>query len=160
MGRTGKFFAFEHFGIVPDIVVLGKGLGGGIFPLAGILAREELNVATEKSLGHYTHEKNPAACAAERRPRDVALASFEHGQQLPTLGFPDPRRAIQAGGNDAPTIGMKHGTVHRGLMSLQHSDQASSICREDSRGAIHTCGHDACAVVAKGSAIHPHLMPL
>lgn len=64
MGRTGKFFAFEHFGIVPDIVVLGKGLGGGIFPLAGILAREELNVAAEKSLGHYTHEKNPAACAA------------------------------------------------------------------------------------------------
>jgi len=64
MGRTGRFFAFEHFGITPDIVVLGKGLGGGIFPLAGILAREALNVAAEKSLGHYTHEKNPAACAA------------------------------------------------------------------------------------------------
>jgi len=64
LGRTGKFFAFEHFGIVPDIVVLGKGLGGGVFPLAGILARERLNVAAERSLGHYTHEKNPAACAA------------------------------------------------------------------------------------------------
>jgi 4-aminobutyrate aminotransferase len=64
LGRTGKFFAFEHFGVVPDIVVLGKGLGGGVFPLAGILARERLNVAAERSLGHYTHEKNPAACAA------------------------------------------------------------------------------------------------
>ena len=64
LGRTGKFFAFEHFGIVPDIVVLGKGLGGGVFPLAGFLARERLNVAAERSLGHYTHEKNPAACAA------------------------------------------------------------------------------------------------
>lgn len=64
LGRTGRFFAFEHFGITPDIVVLGKGLGGGIFPLAGIMAREQLNIAAERSLGHYTHEKNPAACAA------------------------------------------------------------------------------------------------
>lgn len=64
LGRAGKFFAFEWFDVVPDIVVMGKGLGGGVFPLAGILAREELNVAAERSLGHYTHEKNPAACAA------------------------------------------------------------------------------------------------
>lgn len=64
LGRTGRFFAFEHYGIVPDIVVLGKGLGGGIMPLAAIIAREGLNVAGDKALGHYTHEKNPVACAA------------------------------------------------------------------------------------------------
>lgn len=64
LGRTGRFFAFEHFDVIPDIVVLGKGLGGGIFPLAGVLAREHLNIAAERSLGHYTHEKNPVACAA------------------------------------------------------------------------------------------------
>jgi len=64
LGRIGSFFAFEQFGVIPDIVVLGKGLGGGIFPLAGVVARERLNVAAERSLGHYTHEKNPAACAA------------------------------------------------------------------------------------------------
>lgn len=64
LGRTGRFFAFEHFNVGPDIVVLGKGLGGGVFPLAGIVAREELNIASERSLGHYTHEKNPVACAA------------------------------------------------------------------------------------------------
>lgn len=64
LGRTGKFFAFEHYGIIPDILVLGKGLGGGIFPLAAMIAREGLNVAGDKALGHYTHEKNPVACAA------------------------------------------------------------------------------------------------
>jgi len=64
LGRTGRMFACEHYGVTPDILVLGKGLGGGIFPLAAMLCREELNCAAHTSLGHYTHEKNPVACAA------------------------------------------------------------------------------------------------
>jgi 4-aminobutyrate aminotransferase len=64
LGRTGKMFTFENFNVIPDMVVIGKGLGGGIFPLAALIAREDLNVATDKALGHYTHEKNPVACAA------------------------------------------------------------------------------------------------
>ena len=64
LGRTGKMFTFENFGVTPDIVVLGKGLGGGIMPFAGIIAREELDVAANRALGHYTHEKSPVASAA------------------------------------------------------------------------------------------------
>jgi 4-aminobutyrate aminotransferase len=64
LGRTGRWFACEHYGIRPDMLVLGKGLGGGVFPLAALIAREGLNVAAERALGHYTHEKNPVACAA------------------------------------------------------------------------------------------------
>ena len=64
LGRTGRMFTVEHYGVVPDILVLGKALGGGIFPLAAMLAREHLNVCGQKALGHYTHEKNPVACAA------------------------------------------------------------------------------------------------
>jgi 4-aminobutyrate aminotransferase len=64
LGRTGKMFTFENFGITPDIVVIGKGLGGGVLPLAAMIAREGLDVAGERALGHYTHEKNPVACAA------------------------------------------------------------------------------------------------
>jgi 4-aminobutyrate aminotransferase len=64
LGRTGRMFACEHYGVVPDVLVLGKGLGGGVFPLAALLARESLNVAVTTALGHYTHEKNPVACAA------------------------------------------------------------------------------------------------
>lgn len=71
LGRTGRMFTFEHFGIVPDIVVIGKALGGGIFPLAAVIAREGLNVFGNKSLGHYTHEKNPIACAAGLALLDV-----------------------------------------------------------------------------------------
>lgn len=64
LGRTGKMFACEHFDAVPDMLVLGKGLGGGVLPLAALLAREQLNVMKDRALGHYTHEKNPVACAA------------------------------------------------------------------------------------------------
>lgn len=64
LGRTGRMFACEHYDVVPDMLVLGKGLGGGIFPLAALIARESLNVAAHTALGHYTHEKNPVACAA------------------------------------------------------------------------------------------------
>jgi 4-aminobutyrate aminotransferase len=71
LGRTGKLFTFENFGIIPDIVAVGKGLGGGILPLAAIIARENLDVAAERALGHYTHEKNPVSCAA-------ALATIDY----------------------------------------------------------------------------------
>ena len=64
LGRTGTMFAFEHYGIVPDMVVLGKGLGGGVFPMAALIAREGLDVAAERALGHYTHEKSSVGCAA------------------------------------------------------------------------------------------------
>ncbi|GAB7024434.1 (R)-1-hydroxy-2-aminoethylphosphonate ammonia-lyase [Salidesulfovibrio brasiliensis] len=64
LGRTGTMYAFENFGVVPDIVTLGKGLGGGVFPLAAVVARRGLDCAGDVALGHYTHEKSPVACAA------------------------------------------------------------------------------------------------
>ena len=84
LGRTGKMFTFENFGVVPDMVVIGKGLGGGVFPLAALIAREALDVAGEKALGHYTHEKSPVGCAAALAAIDFieknALA--EHAREL------------------------------------------------------------------------------
>jgi 4-aminobutyrate aminotransferase len=64
LGRTGKMFAFEHYDIEPDILCLGKGLGGGIFPQAAIITRDEYNVFGSISLGHYTHEKSPIGAIA------------------------------------------------------------------------------------------------
>ena len=64
LGRTGKMFTCQHFDVVPDMLVIGKGLGGGIFPLAALIAREDLDIMPDRALGHYTHEKNPIACAA------------------------------------------------------------------------------------------------
>ncbi len=62
-GRTGKLFASEHF-ITPDVLVLGKTLGGGLLPFAGIVTKEAYNVLPHRSIGHFTHEKNPLCAAA------------------------------------------------------------------------------------------------
>jgi 4-aminobutyrate aminotransferase len=70
LGRTGRMFAFEHYGIVPDMVVLGKGLGGAVFPMAALIARRDLDIAADRALGHYTHEKSSVGAAA-------ALATLE-----------------------------------------------------------------------------------
>ncbi|PWL16412.1 aspartate aminotransferase family protein [Falsochrobactrum shanghaiense] len=64
LGKTGKFFAFEHVGAVPDAVVLGKALGGAMLPIAAVIADARLNIAPELNLGHYTHEKNPLTTRA------------------------------------------------------------------------------------------------
>ncbi|HTJ56119.1 MAG TPA: aminotransferase class III-fold pyridoxal phosphate-dependent enzyme [Devosiaceae bacterium] len=59
LGKTGKLFSSEHQGVKPDITVLGKSLGGGMLPLAAVIADPSFDIAPELSLGHYTHEKNP-----------------------------------------------------------------------------------------------------
>jgi 4-aminobutyrate aminotransferase len=64
LGKTGRMFSCEHFDVVPDILVCGKSLGGGILPIAAMIAHPDLDIAGEKSIGHYTHEKNPVTCRA------------------------------------------------------------------------------------------------
>ena len=64
LGKTGKMFACEHDGVVPDMLVLGKALGGGILPIAAVIARPELDVGADYAFGHYTHEKNPVTTRA------------------------------------------------------------------------------------------------
>jgi len=64
LGRTGCMFACEHDGVVPDILVLGKALGGAILPIAAAVCRPELDVGGKYAFGHYTHEKNPVLARA------------------------------------------------------------------------------------------------
>ncbi len=66
MGRTGKLFAFEHFNVTPDIITLGKALGGGMPIGALVSSQENLHQFTfEPMLGHITtFGGHPVICAA------------------------------------------------------------------------------------------------
>jgi predicted acetylornithine/succinylornithine family transaminase len=62
MGRTGKLFAYEHFGVTPDIMTLAKALGGGL-PLGAMLAREEVANSFKPGSHASTFGGNPLACS-------------------------------------------------------------------------------------------------
>ena len=78
-GRTGKFFAYEHYGITPDIMTVAKGIGGG-FPLGACLATEEAAKGMVFGTHGSTYGGNPLAMAAGMAILDVMLdpGFFEH----------------------------------------------------------------------------------
>lgn len=63
MGRTGKLFAYEHYGIIPDIMTLAKGLGGGT-PIGAMLSTERVASAFQPGSHASTFGGNPLVCAA------------------------------------------------------------------------------------------------
>ena len=63
LGRTGKIFGFQHYGIDPDIVVVAKALGGGL-PLGAILGNEKTCDVLDSGMHGSTFGGNPVACAA------------------------------------------------------------------------------------------------
>ncbi|HCG8583167.1 TPA: aspartate aminotransferase family protein [Vibrio parahaemolyticus] len=74
MGRSGEWFTYQAYDIEPDMLCIGKGLGGGIVPIAAMVTKDKYNTAEQISMGHYTHEKSPIGCAA-------ALATMEAIEQ-------------------------------------------------------------------------------
>ena len=73
MGRTGKMFCVEHWDVVPDMMVLGKGLGNG-YPVTAVVVSDRFKDQVEKISASTSHGGNPVACAA-------ALASIETIEQ-------------------------------------------------------------------------------
>jgi acetylornithine/N-succinyldiaminopimelate aminotransferase len=72
IGRTGKLFAYEHFGITPDIMTLAKGLGGGV-PIGAMLATEKVAAGFEPGTHATTFGGNPLVCAAAVATMEVLL---------------------------------------------------------------------------------------
>jgi len=87
-GRTGRMFASEHEGVIPDMMVMAKGLSGGYLPLAITLISEKLfsafdgSVAESKALAYgHSYTGNAVACAAAK----ASLEIFENERVLVTL---------------------------------------------------------------------------
>ena len=129
-------FAIEHYGVVPDMLVLGKGLGGGVFPMAALIAREGLDVAAERALGHYTHEKSSVGCAAGLATLEVIDDEnlLERSQRLGMHAL-DRLRDLQ---RRLPAIGDVRGIGL--LLAIELVDPATSApAREAAERVLYEC---------------------
>lgn len=73
LGRTGKLFACEHEEIEPDMYILGKALGGGVFPISCVLANDDILGVFNPGSHGSTFGGNPLACAVSMAALDVLL---------------------------------------------------------------------------------------
>jgi 4-aminobutyrate aminotransferase len=73
LGRTGKMWAIEHWGVAPDLMPIGKALSGGLFPIAAVLGSEEVMGEHSVAAG-TTFGGHPAACAAASAAIDEIVA--------------------------------------------------------------------------------------
>ena len=85
LGRTGKLFAYEHEGIRPDIVIIGKALSGGMYPVSAILADDEVMGVFHPGEHGSTYGGNPLGAAVAREAmkvlvdEDMIQKSADHG---------------------------------------------------------------------------------
>ncbi len=73
LGRTGKLFAYQHEGIKPDVVIIGKALSGGFYPVSAVLASEEVLGVFHPGDHGSTFGGNPLACAVARASLHVLI---------------------------------------------------------------------------------------
>ena len=92
-GRTGRFFGAEHWDLVPDIIAISKGFGGGYVPLGAMIARDDIVEAVMQGGGFingFTYAGNPLACAAgcavldEIAAQDLTANAARMGEALAT----------------------------------------------------------------------------
>ncbi len=94
-GRTGKWFASEHFGATPDVITFGKGIGGGVIPLSGMVATKQIReVVSESPSGFsygHTFSGYPLGCAVGCEVIDIVedeglvQASADKGARLRSM---------------------------------------------------------------------------
>ena len=90
IGRTGKRLAIDHEDVKPDILILGKALSGGVYPVSGIMANDEVILCIQPGQHGSTYGGNPLACAVAMAALDVVTDenlcenAAEQGEHLRT----------------------------------------------------------------------------
>jgi 4-aminobutyrate aminotransferase-like enzyme len=134
-GRTGNLFAFETYGLEPDIVVLGKGLGNGV-PVAAAVGRKDLFAALEYGEGSDTWSANPLCCAA-------VLATLDEFEARDVLGDMRKSSAIIEEGlvqlKDLPFVSHIRGEKGGMVWGVEMMDHAGHSASEWANALVLAC---------------------
>jgi len=134
-GRTGSLFAFTTYGIEPDIVVLGKGLGNGV-PVAAAVGRADLFAALDYGEGSDTWSANPICCAA-------VLATLDEFESRDVIGaMKESSRIIEAGLvklKDLPSVSAVRGEKDGMVWGVEMQDHAGKTAAEWANAFVLAC---------------------
>ena len=134
-GRTGDMFAYETYGLEPDIVVLGKGLGNGV-PVAAAAGRSDLFASLDYGEGSDTWSGNPLCCAA-------VLATLDEFESRDVLGPCRRSSAIIEEGlvrlKELPFVAHIRGEKGGMVWGVEMKDHAGSSAAQWANAAVLTC---------------------
>jgi 4-aminobutyrate aminotransferase-like enzyme len=134
-GRTGSLFAFETYGLEPDIVVLGKGLGNGV-PVAAAVGRADIFATLEYGEGSDTWSANPICCAA-------VLATLEEFASHDVIGHTRKVSAIVEDGlnrlKEVPFIAHVRGEKGGMVWGVETRDHAGKTAAEWANAVVLAC---------------------
>jgi ornithine--oxo-acid transaminase len=137
LGRTGKLFAYEHEGIRPDIVIIGKALSGGMYPVSGILADDEVMGVFHPGEHGSTYGGNPLGAAVSREAlrvlvdEDMVQRSADNGayflEKLQAISSPHVKEVRGRGLWIAIELNREAGGARRFCEALQ---EEGLLCKE------------------------------
>jgi 4-aminobutyrate aminotransferase / (S)-3-amino-2-methylpropionate transaminase / 5-aminovalerate transaminase len=134
-GRTGNLFAFETYGLEPDIVVLGKGLGNGV-PVAAAVGRPDLFAALDYGEGSDTWSANPLCCAA-------VLATLDEFDARDVLGDCNKASAVVEQGllrlKDLPFVAHVRGEQGGMVWGVETRDHGGPTAGEWANAIVLAC---------------------
>jgi 4-aminobutyrate aminotransferase/(S)-3-amino-2-methylpropionate transaminase len=134
-GRTGNLFAYETYGLEPDIVVLGKGLANGV-PVAAAVGRTDLFASLDYGEGSDTWSANPLCCAA-------VLATLDEFAARDVLGASRRASVVLEEGllrlKEMPFVAHVRGERGGMVWGVEMADHAGSSAAEWANAAVLTC---------------------
>ncbi|TPG11088.1 acetyl ornithine aminotransferase family protein [Rhodanobacter glycinis] len=156
IGRTGKMFACEHWGVAPDIVTSAKGLGSGL-PIGAVVARKSLMSQWKRGAHGNTYGGNPIACAAANATIDLVAGGYADNAGKVGAHF---MACLHELARDYPCIGEVRG---RGLMigmELVETDAGHTPARALCDKVVTRAFHNGLLLLSCGTSTVRFMPPL
>jgi 4-aminobutyrate aminotransferase len=156
VGRTGKMFACEHWGVAPDLMTLAKGLGSGL-PIGALVARRRLMAQWKRGAHGNTYGGNPIACAAANATLDLVAGGL--AANAADVGDYFQGR-LQALAQDFQSIGMVRGKGLMIGMELVEADAKRSPAKALCDAVITRAFHHGLLLLSCGASTVRFMPPL
>ena len=156
VGRSGKMFASEHWGVAPDILTLAKGLGSGL-PIGAVVAKKSLMSQWKRGAHGNTYGGNPLACAAANATLDLVASGFADNAATVGAHFIARLRELA---RDYPCIGEVRGKGLMIGMELVENDAERTPARALCDDVVTRAFHNGLLLLSCGTSTVRFMPPL